>query len=177
MQEFLHVFQQYYKEDRQCFDILVLLGIFLQYTLNIDWIHGPIYFIIAAIIVLEYIEPCKEEYAIYNTQDCLLQAFSSATFCFVNFAGTFQWDYLISGYVSAVLKIMSPIIFRSMHRMWTIYVVGNCARGVKLTLTLTHHSFIALLTPANTKTAMAMYLYCSPTITRNKTTRSTNLST
>ena len=129
VQEFLHVFWKYYREDCRWFAgyyFLTLFGSYLLYTFTLtgySYTIAPIYFIIAAIIVL-IVEPYKEEYAIYNTQDCLLflwQALGSATFSFVNFAGIFKRSYLTSAYMSATLVITVPVVFIStvfIQRMW-----------------------------------------------------------
>ena len=129
VQEFLHVLQQYYKEECRWFAgyyFLTLLGIYLLYTLTLTgylYILAIIFCIIAAIIVL-VVEPYKEEYAVYNVQDCVLflwQALFLATICFMNFAGILHRTYLISGYLSVMIVATVPIIFIITvftRRMW-----------------------------------------------------------
>ena len=121
--------QQYYKEECRWFAgyyFLTLLGIYLLYVFTLTgylYILAIIFCIIAAIIVL-VVEPYKEEYAVYNVQDCVLflwQALFLATICFMNFAGILHRTYLISGYLSVMIVATVPIIFIIMvftRRMW-----------------------------------------------------------
>ena len=129
VQEFLHVFQQYYKEECRWFAgyyFLTLFGNYLLYTFTLTgyvYTISIIYCIISAIIVL-VVEPYKEEYAIYNIQDCVLflwQALFSASVCFMNFAGMFQTTYLLGGQLSVIIVTTVPIIFIATvftRRMW-----------------------------------------------------------
>ena len=103
VREFLHAFQQYYKDGSNgtmdcrwfaAFYILNLLGIYLQYAIiATGYLYelAIIYFIIVAITIL-IVEPYKREYAIYNILDCLLflwLALTTASFTFFNFASLF----------------------------------------------------------------------------------------
>ena len=74
-----------------------------------------IYCTILAIIVL-LVEPYKEEYALYNTLDCVLflwQAVSTASITFMNHAGMLQRYYLVFGCVTVVLTSTVPIVYIS----------------------------------------------------------------
>ena len=106
--------------------LFILLGICLLYSLTLTsflYLIATIYFIIAAIIVL-VVEPYKEEYVIYNIQDCVLflwLALASALICFVNFAGIFQRKYLITALLSMLPAAVVPVMLIAIviiYRMW-----------------------------------------------------------
>ena len=127
LEEFLHAFQQYYKDGTNgtmdcrwyaAYYILVNLGLFLLFsvcvgTRSIVYIFLIIYFTLLALIVL-LVEPYKEEYSFYNVLDCV-QYLWLAIFCssivFLDFSGLFQREYILCTCFVAVCVSTVPLMY------------------------------------------------------------------
>ena len=132
--EFLHAFQQYYKDGTNgtmdcrwyaAYYILVNLGLYLLFSFALTAILNLfliIYFILLALIVL-LVEPYKEEYAFYNVLDCV-QYLWLAIFCssieFVNLSGLFQREYMLCTYFVILCVGTLPLIYIAVHVMYKI---------------------------------------------------------
>ena len=136
LKEFLHAFQQYYKDGTNgtmdcrwyaAYYILVHLGLCLLYGVSVGtivYIFLIIYFIIIALIVL-LVEPYKEEYAFYNVLDCV-QYLWLAIFCssvtFLDFSGLFQREYILCTCFVIVCVSTVPLIYIA---ALVIYKIGK----------------------------------------------------
>ena len=134
LEEFLHAFQQYYKDGTNgtmdcrwyaAYYILVNLGLYLLFSFALTAILNLfliIYFILLALIVL-LVEPYKEEYAFYNVLDCV-QYLWLAIFCssieFVNLSGLFQREYMLCTYFVILCVGTLPLIYIAVHVMYKI---------------------------------------------------------
>ena len=136
LEEFLHAFQQYYKDGTNgtmdcrwyaAYYILVNLGLCLLYSVSVGtmvYIFLIIYFIIIALIVL-LVEPYKEEYAFYNVLDCV-QYLWLAIFCssvaFLDFSGLFQREYMLCTCFVILCVCTLPLIYIA---ALVIYKIGK----------------------------------------------------
>ena len=127
LQEFLHALQKFYKDGtngtRDCrwfagYYIFSLFGIYILYSVTLTGFMyqlAIIYCTILAVIVL-LVEPYKEEYALYNTLDCVLflwQAVFAASITFMNHAGMLQRYYFVFGCITVVLTGTVPTVYIS----------------------------------------------------------------
>ena len=138
LEEFLHAFQQYYKDGTNgtmdcrwyaAYYILVNLGLCLLFgvcvgTRSIVYIFLIIYFILLAFIVL-LVEPYKEEYAFYNVLDCV-QYLWLAIFCssivFLDLSSLFQREYMLCTCFVIVCVSTLPLIYIA---ALVIYKIGK----------------------------------------------------
>ena len=127
VRDFLHTLQKYYKDGsngaRDCrwfagYYMLHLFGSYLVYACTLCGYTYRIlivYYTIAAIIVLA-IEPYKEEYAAYNTLDCLLflwMALFALAVTLLNEISVLQRMYMVVAYVVVVGVSAVPLLLIS----------------------------------------------------------------
>ena len=122
--QFLHTFQKYYKDGtngtRDCrwfstYNIFSLIGVYMIYSFTLTgytYQLATVYFLTVAIIVL-IIEPYKEEYAIYNSVDCVVflwHAMFTASITLINIVGYIQSEFLVLAYVIIDSVCILPLL-------------------------------------------------------------------
>ena len=127
VRDFLHTLQRYYKDGsngtRDCrwFAGYYMLHLFGTYVLYACTRNGylyeivSVYCIIAAIIVL-VVEPYREEYAMYNTLNCLLflwLALFALAISLLNMVSTLLREYMVVAYVVAIGVSAVPLLLIS----------------------------------------------------------------
>ena len=133
--EFVHSFQQYYKDgtneapDCRWYSglyLMVFLSIYLTYTFMQDgfmYCMSTISALIFAIIAL-LVEPYKEEYALYNSLDCvsfLWLALLCLSLTTIHTAQNLQVVFVIPGFLTLVFVSIVPLAYATVivvHWVW-----------------------------------------------------------
>ena len=136
VKEFLHAFQQYYKDGTNgtmdcrwyaAYYILVNLGLYILTSCTLSamiYKLATMYFIITATIVL-LVEPYKEEYAIYSIVDCvqyLWLALFSSLIAFMNFSSLLERELLVYSYCLSIGIGTVPLLYIT---TLVIYKIGK----------------------------------------------------
>ena len=140
MEDFVHTFQQYYKDGKNgtkdCrwfagFYILQRLIIYIVFTLTLSTLfyNLAVLVIIPFAIVIIVVQPYKEEYKIFNTVDAVMvmvEALWCSTVNSLNYANMKNRNHV--KFISVLIGILSlyPLMYVTVVALHWVYKRGVC---------------------------------------------------